>query len=90
MRKFVLLTRADDGRAICYRGEGTPSQIQKDIEKFKDPSELEILPVIGGRFQRESLFLGSLLGIGLGIIGYKVYAYIHKKCRKGRRVHTSN
>ena len=90
MKKFVLLTRTDDGRIICYRGEGTPNQIRKDVKHFKDPGDLEIYPVIGGRFQRESLMAGCILGFGVGIIIWKSYAYLYQKLRKPGRISASS
>jgi hypothetical protein len=83
-RKFVLLINSEDNGKICYRGEGTVEQIKNDLKKFDTLEDLEIVPVIGGRFQSESILVGSIIGaivIGMGTYIYKKY-HDYKKHRK--------
>jgi len=84
-KKFILLIKTDNKR-VCYGGEGTESQIRKDINKLEGKvTEMEIYPIIGGRFQKESLLAGVLgtLILGTGIfLTKKYYESLRKRCRK--------
>lgn len=80
-RKFILVTKTPRGR-VCYRGEGTRSQIEKDFKKAPG-SDFEILPVVGDRKTISSIGF-IVLGFGLGYLVRVGYENLFKKCKKCR------
>ena len=89
-RKYILLINDNRG-SICYRGEGTVEQVKNDIEGLVKggvkPGDLEVIPVIGSRIKSQSIILGGMLVIGLGLLWYE---NICKRARKGRGEHPSS
>ncbi len=81
----MLLIENENIGSFCYKGTGTVNQIKGDIEKLVmrgiEPTNLEVIPVIGKR-TNPILFGVSILGIGL--ITWKIYENIHKRIRKRR------
>jgi len=84
-RKFVLLIDSPGGH-YCHRGEGTIDQVKKDLRNLKtDPSDIEILPVIGSRKSiiTKDLGLGLVIGAGLSFLLSKVYKrYLKRKWKQ--------
>ena len=88
-RKYILLIEDEKTGVFCCKGEGTVEQVKNDIEKLVkhgiEPANLEVVPVIGNRIQKESLILGTLLGatiLGLGFCTVKIYENLRKRTRK--------
>lgn len=76
----MLLIEDENIGSFCYKGAGTVNQVKGDIEKLVirgiEPTNLEVIPVIGNR--TNPILLGvSILGVGL--IAWKI---IHKRIRK--------
>lgn len=86
-KRYVLLIDKREG-TVCYRGEGTVTQIKKSITELVtrgiDPTNLEVVPVVGKRINFTWL---AVLGVGF-LIGWSC-ENLRKRIRQRRREHSS-
>lgn len=80
-RKYILLIKDKNQEKLCYRGPGNRGQILEDIGRLgESPSKLEIVPVVGGRFQPEGIVLGVIIGAGAVGLGLWIKKKIKELC----------
>lgn len=89
-RKYILLINNEQRGTVCWKGEGTVEQVKGDIEelvgkKAVNPTDLEVIPVIGARTSRIFYTLLGSAVLGLGVFCYlKIHESLRKRARERR------
>ena len=91
-RRYILLIENERAETVCWKGEGTVSQVKGDIEELVgrkriEPERLEVIPVVGSRI---NLWKVGVIVLGLGLTaGVIIHENLCKRARK-RREHSDS